>query len=140
MSTQTKRHIDTTPDGSLELFQAPTDYIVGTLWVIEVGSVTSIREASDIGGGFYQVSPAPEAGAKLYITYDIVVVDASLEDGLTPWEHENMNSLLAALTTMQDALNAMSDSMGERVTQSNFDTWASIIEAEVRDLKSVLVP
>ncbi len=140
MTVQTKRHIDSTPDGSNELFQTPDTFLADTLWVTEAGGSNgdTLRQPNEMGGGFYQLSPAPEAGTKLYLTYDIEVVDETVNSGLTPWEHDQMNKLLLAIQAQQEAINNIDEAMGNRVTHKDWNTWSSVVERELADVKSAI--
>jgi hypothetical protein len=135
------RFIDTTPDGTIELFQAPEQYVAGTLWVNEVNGVgnTVVRQPVDMGGEFFQITPAPLFGTRLFCSCEIEVVDPTLGDGLTPWEHGNINKLLEVTKSQQEALRSMESALTTRITRSAFNAWASIIEQQIKDLKATLL-
>jgi hypothetical protein len=135
------RFIDNNPDGSTELFEAPEEYIAGSLWVNEVDGTGSVqfRGVNDVGGKFFQLSPAPLAGSKLYCVAETEEVSQAATDGLTPWEHANLNKLLEALQEQQLALGAMDNALKNRITRNDFNSWAAIVEQQVKDLKATLL-
>ena len=136
-----KRYIDTSPDGATQLFTTQDEYVGGTVWLFEVKSTgeTQLREVVEMTGTFIQLNPAPEAGSKLYITYDVEVDDEAEDSGMTPWEHGNLNKLLETMKAQQDAMDSLSEALPSRVTQVQFNAWASVLEQELRDLKSTLL-
>lgn len=138
MAIETKRYIEQGADGSTQLFQVPDEYIDGSLWVFEVvsGGSTALVEATDVGGGFYQLNPAPAAGSKLYLTYDVAIPDSASDTGLVPWEHNSLNSLLDLAKAQDAALKAMEIALTSRVTRDDFNSWAAVLEQELRDIKS----
>ncbi len=135
------RFINSNPDGSTELFEAPEDYISGSMWVSEVDGTGNVqfREVSDVGGKFFQINPAPASGTKLYCSCEIDEVSQSETDGLTPWEHSNLNKLLELAQEQQAAIGVMDSALGNRITKSDFNAWASIIEQQIKDLKATLL-
>ena len=135
------RFIDSTPDGTIELFEAPQEYIDGSLWITEVDTlgVVKSRDAIDIGNGFFQITPAPASGTKLFCTAEIGEVDQLVTDGLSPWEHANLNKLLETIKALKEAVDSMNLAMDNRVTKNTFNAWASIVEKQVKDLKATLL-
>jgi hypothetical protein len=133
---KTKRYVDSSPDGSNQLFQVPEEFISGSLWVTQ--SSGGVIEPNEMGGGFYQLVPAPTAGSKLYLTYDVEDSSVAEETGLTPWEHDQMNKLLLAIQEQQKAINNIDEAMSLRVTNKDWNTWASVIGRQLADVKAAI--
>lgn len=140
MNVKTKRHIDPSPNGANALFQAPDAFIPNSLWVVQSDGAGNDRilEPNEMGGGFYQVSPVPASGTKLYLTYDVEDTSASQETGLTPWEHDQMNKLLLAIQAQQKAIKNIDEAIGLRVTHKDWNTWSSVIERQLADVKAAI--
>ena len=138
MSIETKRHIELGVDGVTQLFQAPDEYIDGSLWVFDLtsGGATSLVEPIDVGGGFYQITPAPAVGSKLYITYDIEIESVADNDGLLPWEHNNINTLLDVAKAQSLAIKTMEEALLSRMTKDDFNAWAAVMEQAMKDLEA----
>lgn len=133
-----KRHIDNTPDGNNQLFQTPEEFLPGTLWVTETDGLgnDTIRFPNELGGGYYQLTPAPAAGTKLFIQYDVAQGEETAV--LTEWESKRLNELLGTIKALSEAQRNMDASLLKRVTHKDFDSWASAVDRKLRDFQSLI--
>jgi hypothetical protein len=142
MAIITKRYKDDTPDGVNQLFSAPEEFVENSLWVTEVVDATgaaTFRIANEMGGGFYQLNPAPAVDTTLYLTYDIDVENPAEEDGLTPWDNTRLNKLLETIQQIQETVDLIDEAMALRVTHKDFNTWASAVERKLKDVEAMFV-
>lgn len=133
--------ISTGIDGTNQLFKVEDDYIAGSLWVLIVDGTTGATTSKvpvDIGGGFFQLNPAPSVGTTLRCTYGVEVPDSLQENGLSPWESKRVNDLLDIVKKQKELIDKMDLALSKRITSNDFNTWAEIIEKDIKDLKALI--
>ena len=137
--TITKRFMDESSDGSTELFQLPNDFVTGSIWCFDsnVEGETKLREVSEVGGRYYRVTPAPVAENTLMLIYEMESeIDSVAEYGITPWERVSLNKILDLVKAHGETLVVMEEALDNRVSQENFETWATLLEKELADVKA----
>lgn len=134
-----KKEINTTADGTTELFQLGNTYIADSVVVFEIlsdGSVQS-KTVAELGTDFVQVTPAPAIGSKLLCLYEYddpaVEQVNNLIPGLSPWEGRSLNKLVEVIKTVQDSVTLIESYLKERVTKEEFHSWAAVIEKRVQE-------
>lgn len=138
---RTKRVINSTPDGTTELFQLPEEFIPNSIWVFEVAtdSTVKIRTTEEIGAQFIKITPAPESGSNLYVSYDIIESDNINEAGLSNWDKDSISRILQTVVEQQKTIVAIDKAMEKRVTLKDFDSWASVVERKLKDFETRLI-
>ena len=66
-----KKHTDTTPNGSITLFQLPTEYVVDSVTVMEIKADKTVLmlDVNELGTTFIETTTIPEAGSSLLVLY-----------------------------------------------------------------------
>lgn len=138
MPNVTKRHIVTSINGTDELFQLPEDYLPGTLWtdvVTSSGNVTR-RENSYFAGGYFQISPPPPVGSKIYCTYEIE--DSSTDPSLFEIEEVHINhieDILKIVKNLNESVKSLDKAVDNRVSLKAFNQYAEKMSNTIRYLK-----
>lgn len=138
---KTKRVINSTPDGTIELFQIPEEFVSNSVWVFEVAADSSvkIRTFEEISSQYIKITPAPANNSNLYISYDIVEDESIDEAGLSNWDKDSIRKIVDMIVSQQKVIAAMDEAMEKRVTNKDFDSWASVIERKLKDVQSKLL-
>lgn len=135
----TKREILTGTDGITELFSSAVTFNAGSLWVTKKLSTgeTSMVSYTEFGTGFFQVSPAPEIGSELYITYDIE--DESIDVALSAWDTNTLMNITNVLSEHSELLVTLKSVIDGSVTQSQFNKWAELMERKIAVIENSIL-
>ncbi len=136
---KTKRYIINSVNGTDELFQLPEEYIEDSLWtfVVAASGASSIRQNTYFAGGFFQITPAPTAGSKIYAIYNVEETTPNdpanfSVDGITI---SNIVEMLDIIRTQGTTLAAMDLAIQNRVSINAFSQFAEELNRKVRALE-----
>ena len=138
----TKRYTEEGSDGSTELFSLPDNYVSESIWcyVVDEEGVSKLVGIEEVGGSFYRVTPAPELTSTLMLIYEVEEEEDLIESyGLTPWNESTMLKILTLVKAQSESIEKMDKALDNRVSQENFEGWATLLEKELEDVKSRII-
>lgn len=128
-------------NGTDLLFQIPTAFDPTTLRVIEKNTIDqeTVVEVEALGTSFFKIDPPPQAGSDLLCYFDAINDDPIGTDSLSQWEKSNVEKIMSIVAFQEQTISNLLEALEKRVTTIDFNSYAEIIEKEIRDIKVSII-
>ena len=124
---------DNSADGSITIFETSKNYISGTIVVYDVTSGSPVlvtNTVREIGGTYLEVTPAPDTGTILRITYEVYeVVPDNQEAAFTLIQR--VKDLEIAVENLYKLNKVLEESISNRVNITSFQAWLRLVEKKL---------
>lgn len=136
------KEINTTANGTTELFSVENNYIEDSVLVtvVDVDNVVKLVDAIELGNNFIQITPAPTGKLIILYEYDnpsVVDVDTIIP-GLKPWDSTKILKLITAIQDIQTSVLAIEGYLKQRVSKQEFNSWSYAIETKIKELQALI--
>ena len=135
-----KKTIDTTPNGSTNLFQLPHAYITNSIIVIEQRSDNTviIKNINELGGEYIEIPDAPANGSKLLIFYDYndpsIEITSQVIENFKPWDSKRLLDLTQQLIVITTTIEKLTNSLKTKVTKEEMQSFVGPLYDEIKKL------
>jgi len=129
-------------NGTDLLFQTESPFIKDTLEVLEKNSPQPdlIRQVVEMGDTYFKIEPAPPIGADLYCYYEQADIKLIGTDELSPWEKANIEKMMSIIAFQDQSIRNLEASMEQRVTYLEMNKYVEVIERQLKEIQSSLLP
>lgn len=135
-----KKTIDTTPNGSTNLFQLPHAYITNSIIVIEQRSDNTviIKNINELGGEYIEIPDTPANGSKLLIFYDYndpsIAITSQVIENFKPWDSKRLLDLTQQLIVITTTIEKLTNSLKTKVTKEEMQSFVGPLYDEIKKL------
>ncbi len=129
-------------NGTDLLFQTESPFIKETLEVIEKNDPQPdlIRQVVEMGDTYFKIEPAPPVGADLWCYYEQADIKLIGTDELSPWEKANIEKMMSIIAYQDQSIKNLEAAMGQRVTFVEFAKYVEVMELQLKEIQSSLLP
>ncbi|RLA57906.1 MAG: hypothetical protein DRQ78_12905, partial [Epsilonproteobacteria bacterium] len=129
-------------NGTDLLFQTESPFIKGTLEVIEKNDPQPdlIRQVVEMGDTYFKIEPAPPVDADLWCYYEQADIKLIGTDELSPWEKANIEKMMSIIAFQQQSITNLEEALSERVTYVDFSKYVEVMERQLKEIQSSLLP
>ncbi len=137
----TRKEINNTSDGSIELFEISNEYVASSVLALELSGPSIVnRTVIELGGKFVQITPAPNN--PILFIYDIdsedIVNAEDIVSGLSPWDSKRVVTLMQLINELQGSVSLLEKYLLERLSKEEFNSWAAVMEKRFDEIQSQL--
>ncbi|MBP7966736.1 hypothetical protein KAZ66_00540 [Candidatus Woesebacteria bacterium] len=137
-----KKHIDTTTDGAITLFQLPTEYEAGSITVLEMKADKSVVvvDFTELGSGFIETTSPPAGTSSLLIMYSYndtsIELAANTLEGLKPWESKKLIQIMEAIVEINSTIEKILSGFKNKVSKEEVASIVGPLYEKVRALET----
>ncbi len=139
-----KKVTNTTPDGSVTLFQLPTIYVTGSVTVFEklTNGLVKCLTVNEIGGEYIETIETPEVDSVLVIMYEyddlsIELASTTLE-GFKPWDSKRLTDIVEQMILMNKSIETIINSLKNKISKDEFSVVTGPLFEKIRAIEAEL--
>ena len=136
-----KKHTDTTPNGSITLFQLPTEYVVDSVTVMEIKADKTVLmlDVNELGTTFIETTTIPGAGSSLLILYSFndesIELAATTLEGFKPWDSKRLIEIMEAIVTINQTIENILKGFKNKVSKEEVSAIIGPLHDKVKALE-----
>lgn len=139
-----KKIINTTPDGSITLFQLPTEYVTGSVTVLEkqTNGLVKCLTVNEIGGEYIETIETAGDGSELIILYEYndisIELAATTLEGFKPWDSKRLTDIVEQMILMSKSIEDIANAMKNRISKDEFSVVVGPLFEKIRAIEAEL--
>lgn len=136
-----KKHTDTTPNGSITLFQLPTEYVVDSVTVMEIKADKTVLmlDVNELGTTFIETTTIPEAGSSLLVLYSFndesIELAATTLEGFKPWDSKRLIEIMESIVTINQTIENILKGFKNKVSKEEVSAIIGPLHDKVKALE-----
>ncbi len=136
-----KKHTDTTPNGSITLFQLPTEYVVDSVTVMEIKADKTVLmlDVNELGTTFIETTTIPEAGSSLLVLYSFndesIELAATTLEGFKPWDSKRLIEIMESIVTINQTIENILKGFKNKVSKEEVSAIIGPLHDKVKVLE-----
>lgn len=136
-----KKHTDTTPNGSITLFQLPTEYVVDSVTVMEIKADKTVLmlDVNELGTTFIETTTIPEVGSSLLVLYSFndesIELAATTLEGFKPWDSKRLIEIMESIVTINQTIENILKGFKNKVSKEEVSAIIGPLHDKVKVLE-----